>query len=48
MEYYCKLPKDIAEREVIVLDPMLATGSSAADAITMIKQRGASTSNSSA
>ena len=41
VEYYCKLPKDIAEREVIVLDPMLATGSSAADAITMIKQRGA-------
>ena len=41
VEYYCKLPKDIAEREVIVLDPMLATGGSAADAITMIKQRGA-------
>ena len=41
VEYYCKLPKDIAEREVIVLDPMLATGSSAADAITMIKKRGA-------
>ena len=49
VEYYCKLPKDIAEREVIVLDPMLATGSSAADAITMIKAAGApSTSNSSA
>ena len=41
VEYYCKLPKDIAEREVLVLDPMLATGGSAADAITMIKQRGA-------
>ena len=35
------LPKDIAEREVIVLDPMLATGGSAADAITQIKKRGA-------
>ena len=41
VEYYCKLPKDIAEREVIVLDPMLATGGSAADAISLIKQRGA-------
>ena len=41
VEYYCKLPKDIAEREVIVLDPMLATGGSAIDAITQIKERGA-------
>ena len=41
VEYYCKLPKDIAEREVIVLDPMLATGGSAIDAITQIKKRGA-------
>ncbi|WP_294499636.1 uracil phosphoribosyltransferase [uncultured Gemmiger sp.] len=41
VEYYCKLPNDIAEREVFVLDPMLATGGSAADAITLIKQRGA-------
>ncbi len=40
-EYYCKLPSDIAERDVIVLDPMLATGGSACDAITMIKKRGA-------
>lgn len=40
VEYYCKLPKDIAEREVIVVDPMLATGGSAIDAITQIKQRG--------
>ncbi len=39
--YYCKLPDDIAEREVIVLDPMLATGGSASDAITQIKSRGA-------
>lgn len=41
VEYYCKLPEDIAEREVIVLDPMLATGGSACDAITQIKKRGA-------
>ena len=41
VEYYCKLPKDIAEREVMVLDPMLATGGSATDAISLIKKRGA-------
>lgn len=41
VEYYCKLPEDIGERDVIVLDPMLATGGSACDAITMIKKRGA-------
>lgn len=40
IEYYCKLPSDIAEREVIVLDPMLATGGSAIDAISQIKARG--------
>ncbi len=40
VEYYCKLPGDIEEREVIVLDPMLATGGSAVDAIGQIKQRG--------
>ena len=45
VEYYCKLPKDIAEREVIVLDPMLATGGSAIDAITQIKKRGAKSIN---
>ena len=39
--YFCKLPQDIAERDVIVVDPMLATGGSAADAITLLKQRGA-------
>lgn len=39
VEYYCKLPGDIHERDVIVLDPMLATGGSAVDAITQIKQR---------
>lgn len=41
VEYYCKLPKDIASRTVIVLDPMLATGGSASDAITMLKKHGA-------
>lgn len=40
VEYYCKLPADIHDREVIVLDPMLATGGSAIDAITQIKKRG--------
>ncbi len=39
VEYYCKLPSDINEREVIVVDPMLATGGSAIDAITKIKER---------
>ena len=41
VEYYCKLPSDIAERDVMVLDPMLATGGSAVDAISQIKKRGA-------
>jgi len=40
VEYYCKLPNDIAEREVILLDPMLATGGSAAAAIGFIKKYG--------
>mgnify|MGYP002539296064 CR=1 FL=1 len=40
VEYYNKLPQDIDERDVIVLDPMLATGGSACDAITQIKKRG--------
>ena len=40
VEYYCKLPTDIGERIVIVVDPMLATGGSASDAITMLKKRG--------
>ena len=40
VEYYCKLPEDIDDRLVIVTDPMLATGGSASDAITMIKKRG--------
>ena len=41
VEYYCKLPADIDGRLAIVVDPMLATGGSAADAITLIKKRGA-------
>ena len=40
VEYYCKLPEDIDKRVVIVVDPMLATGGSARDAITMLKKRG--------
>ncbi len=40
VEYYCKFPSDIAERDVIVVDPMCATGGSAIDAISMIKKRG--------
>ena len=41
VEYYCRLPSDIAERDVLLLDPMLATGGSACAAITQIKKRGA-------
>ncbi|ODA42634.1 uracil phosphoribosyltransferase [Desulfosporosinus sp. BG] len=41
VEYYCKLPNDIAERDLIVIDPMLATGGSASAAITFLKDRGA-------
>lgn len=41
VEYYCKLPKDVADREVIVVDPMLATGGSLVAAINFVKQRGA-------
>ena len=41
VEYYCKLPPDIEESEVIVVDPMLATGGSSAAAVDFIKQRGA-------
>ena len=40
VEYFCKLPTDIEERFVIVVDPMLATGGSASDAIQMLKNRG--------
>lgn len=40
VEYYCKLPKDVSERQVFVVDPMLATGGSASAAITFLKQYG--------
>lgn len=40
VEYFCKLPKDCAERAVFVVDPMLATGGSASAAITMLKEKG--------
>ncbi|MBQ3485746.1 MAG: uracil phosphoribosyltransferase [Clostridia bacterium] len=40
VEYYCKLPHDAQDRELLLLDPMLATGGSASDAITLIKKRG--------
>jgi len=39
VEYYCKLPTDAEERDLIVIDPMLATGGSASEAITFLKQR---------
>ena len=41
VEYYCKLPTDIEQRQVLVLDPMLATGGSSVAAIEFIKRRGA-------
>ncbi len=41
VEYFCKLPTDIADRDVLVLDPMLATGGSAVDAVSQIKKHGA-------
>jgi len=41
VEYYCKLPSDVEERDLIVVDPMLATGGSAIAAINFIKDRGA-------
>ncbi len=40
VKYYCKMPSDIAERDVIILDPMLATGGSASAAITFVKEYG--------
>ncbi|AVQ35616.1 uracil phosphoribosyltransferase [Staphylococcus kloosii] len=41
VEYFAKLPQDIEEREIVVVDPMLATGSSAIEAINSLKKRGA-------
>lgn len=41
VEYFCKLPSDISEREIFLLDPMLATGASATAALNMLKARGA-------
>ena len=41
VEYYAKFPSDIEERDILVIDPMLATGASAVEAITAIKKRGA-------
>ncbi|MBE3576613.1 MAG: uracil phosphoribosyltransferase [Limnochordales bacterium] len=45
VEYYCKLPADIHERDVIVVDPMLATGNSMVAAINFIKERGGRAEN---
>ena len=41
VEYYCKLPEDIAERDVLIVDPMLATGGSASAAIQLLREKGA-------
>ena len=41
VEYYCKLPNDVAERTLLVVDPMLATGGSAAAALSLLKDKGA-------
>ena len=41
VEYYCKLPNDVAERTLIVVDPMLATGGSASAAMSLLKEKGA-------
>ena len=40
VEYYCKMPADVAEREIFVVDPMLATGGSSVAAIQMLKEKG--------
>ena len=40
VEYYCKLPVDVTEREIIVVDPMLATGGSSSAALTFLKEKG--------
>ena len=48
VEYYCKLPADVSDREIFVVDPMLATGGSSAAAIQMLKEKAASISTSCA
>ena len=40
VEYYCKMPADVSEREIFVVDPMLATGGSSVAAINMLKEKG--------
>ena len=45
VEYYCKLPEDLAERDLFLLDPMLATGGSASAAVEFLKKRGAVSKN---
>lgn len=40
VEYYCKLPSDVSEREIVIIDPMLATGGSAIAAMDLIKRKG--------
>lgn len=40
VDYYCKLPPDVGERDIIIVDPMLATGGSAVEAITIVKNAG--------
>ena len=40
VDYYCKLPPDVQERDIIIVDPMLATGGSAVEAITLVKKAG--------
>ena len=42
VKYYCKMPTDVAERDIIIVDPMLATGGSAVAAITFMKEYGCS------
>ncbi|MFH1454234.1 MAG: uracil phosphoribosyltransferase [Armatimonadota bacterium] len=45
VEYYCKLPEDLADRDLLVLDPMLATGGSAVFAVEFLKKNGAKSEN---
>src|SRR6202035_882389 len=45
VEYYCKLPEDLAERDILLLDPMLATGGSVCAAIDFLKKKGARSRN---